>query len=642
LARQQRAAWESISKETEQNIIADAAARFDEYKAVQAEQNTQLEKLADDGQQLETELRRSMQDVVARVNDDFVRYRDESRAGRESVQAEFDTLEAELRGKLETVDQELAGIKNQARENIIEKLQLFEDDFYSDLEKRRSAADNQLELWQESFNARIADIAREGEEKRKQLEVSFTSEQRKGIAEQGEKILGDLERLKAQAGAFEEGVREQMRAADDTNSSFRDQLTRDLDAARASAETEINTHIGQYSLTMSETLRQSQRDLEEQLRAITTRAEQWNTETEAAGDAARRNIQDWQGQYSVQMRDMDASMEEIRRRGRDMAAENDERITRVRDELDVMRNELASQTKLFDQSGQLKYELEQKIEDLNADMDRLDQRKNEILQIENQFLQIKRLEDDVNARMTRFLSEKRRIEVIEADFNRLLQTSQAVEEKLVQVTASDDTLQAVQVQIRRLEDSLSDADEKFQRMEKKNQILSETNDGIGRNFKALQESEASVRKANDDIVYIFGELEKIRESIGTLSSQSEKAQDAADKIAVLDEALPQLEKRIAEMQVAREWLARTETELLALDKEAQTQLRLYHGLLDRENNKNAAGGGKKGAPPIRDRENIIKLRRKGWTMEEIAKTMGIAIGEVELVLEFEKLDNASG
>ena len=639
LAVQQRHDWAQISRETEQHIIAASDTRIEEYKAAQDEQFKQLETLANDSAGLDAELRRLMQDAVNRVNGDFSRFQDESRQSREAVESEFNSLVSNLRGKLDAADQELAGLKSQAQQNVSEKLKLFEDDFYSDLEKRNSAVEKQLGSWQEQFDLRIGEIAKAGEEDRRQMELRFTGEQRKGIAEQGERILGELERLKTQTGAFEEGIREQMQAADDSCLSFREQLGRDLDEARALAETEINSHIGQYSLTMSETLRQNQRELEEQLRNINLRVEGWNSQLEEASETSRRGINDWQNQYSAQMRDMDASLEEIRRRSRETTVENDERVTHIKNDMELIRKELSAQAKLFDQNSQLKHELELKIEDLNGNMDRLDQRKNEIIQMENQFLQIKRLEDDVNAKMTRFLSEKRRIEVIEADFNRLLQTSQAVEEKLVQVSASDDTLQAVQVQIRRLNDSIKETEEKYQRIEKKNQVLDETNDGISRNFKAIQESEASLKKANNDIVYIFSELTRIRESIGILTAESERAQDAAGKLAILDEALPQLEKRIEEMQVARQWLARTETELQALDKDAQSQLRLMRSLLDRESGKKQAAG-TKGAPPIRERENIIKLRRQGWPLEDIAKTMGISAGEVELILEYEKLDNS--
>ena len=636
LAAQQRNDWTHINHETEQRIISASGARLEEYKAAQAEQFKQLESLANDAARLDTELRRSMQDVITRINSDFSLFQNESRQSREAVETEFNSMVTGLRTQLDAVDQELTAIKSQAQQNVSEKLKLFEDDFYADLEKRNTAIEKELSLWQEQFNSRIADIAREGEEERRQMELRFSGEQRKGIAEQGEKILGELERLKAQTGALEEGIRQQMLAADEACLSFREQLARDLDEARSTAEAGINSRIGQYNLTMSETLRQHQRELEEQLRDIRTRVDGWNVQTEEAAEASRRNIQDWQNQYNVQMRDMDASLEEIRRRSRDLSAENDERITQFRNDLDLIRKELSAQAKLFDQSSQLKHELERKIEDINADIDRLDQRKNEIVQMENQFLQIKRLEDDVNAKMTRFLSEKRRIEVMENDFKRLLETSQAVEEKLVHVSASDDTLQAVQVQIRRLDDSLKETEEKYQRIEKKNQILDETNDGISRNFKALQESEAAVKKANDDIVYIFSELKNIHESIGTLTAESEKAQDVAGKLVVLEEVLPQLEKRITDMQVARQWLARTETELQNLDKDAQTQLRLIRSLLDRESKKSSGSG--KSSPPVRDRENIIKLRRRGWTVEDIAKTYDISIGEVELILEFEKLD----
>jgi hypothetical protein len=114
-----------------------------------------------------------------------------------------------------------------------------------------------------------------------------------------------------------------------------------------------------------------------------------------------------------------------------------------------------------------------------------------------------------------------------------------------------------------------------------------------------------------------------------------------------------LKKRIAEMNVAREWLARTETDLQALDKDAQNMLRMTSSLIERESarasgrsqdsvrsqasGRSKASGGK-GAPPPRDRDNIIKLRRQGWTVEEIANALDMAKGEVELVLELSPKD----
>jgi predicted RNase H-like nuclease (RuvC/YqgF family) len=224
---------------------------------------------------------------------------------------------------------------------------------------------------------------------------------------------------------------------------------------------------------------------------------------------------------------------------------------------------------------------------------------------------------------------------MENDFNRLIQTSQAVEEKLTQVSTSDDILQAVQVQIRKLEDALKETGEKYQRLERKNQILEETNSGIDRNFKALQSSEAAIKKAGEDITLLSDQAESLRSTVETLSAESEKARDATEKIAVLDESVSLIEKRIADMQVAREWLARNETELKKLDQDVQQTLRLTRSILERESGKADASGktGGKGALPPRDRENVIRLKRAGYTVEQIANTMKISQGEVELILE---------
>ncbi|MDR1575604.1 MAG: hypothetical protein LBS37_06320 [Treponema sp.] len=639
----QKKEWALLSQEAERNIIAAAEARLGEYKQAQAEDFKQLEALSGDAARLETELRRSMQDVTAKVNGDFARFEEESRRERENAAAEFDSQVQALRGELDKAGKELDGLKAQAIENVSEKLKLFEDEFSEDLDRRNADIENRLTQWNEELNTRLEEIAGAGEQERRQLEARLNEELRQNLAWQGERLVSELERLKAETVALEEGIREEMQAADETLRSFTEQLPQDLEEARNAAENEAKTKIGQYGLSVSETLRQNERELEEQLRKIGARLEEQTAGLETAAENSRRSIEDWQSQYNARMRDLDISMEEIRRRNRDMASENDERIAQARIALDDIRKDIADQVKLFDRTDELKLELDRRVEDLNGDMDRLDQRKNEIAGIERQFTQIKRLEDDVNAKMTRFLSEKRRIEVMENDFNRLLQTSQAVEEKLAQVSSSDDTLQAIQVQIRRLEDAIKETEEKYQRVERKSQTLEETNAGIDRNFKVLQESEQALKSAVEDIERLSVEAESLGASIEALSAENEKARDAAEKISTLDESLGLIEKRIAEMNVAREWLARTETELRALDKDAQNQLRLTRSLLDRESGKTAAsaraaGKGGKGAPPPRDRDNIIKLRRQGWTVEEIADTMNVSKGEVELVLELNPKD----
>jgi chromosome segregation ATPase len=385
-----------------------------------------------------------------------------------------------------------------------------------------------------------------------------------------------------------------------------------------------------------DTLRQSQRDLDSHIHDFEKDAKQQINDTKLLSENFRGSIEEWQSQCGVRMRELDESIEETRRRNREMNAEIDERFTSVRASIDEVRKELTAQSKLFERTDKLKTELNRYVEDMGSNIERISHLKNEIARFENQLAQIKRMEDDINAKMTRFLSENRRIEVMENDFNRLLQTSQSVEQRLSQVSDSDDILQAMQVQLRRLDDVIKETEEKYKRVEKKSKAVQETNDGIDRNFKALQEDEQSIERLNKTIAALKNDMDNIQNSVHSLSAENEKAREAAEKLSTLDETIKHLEKRIAEMNVAREGFARLATELQNLDKDAQTQLKLTRSLLDREEGKNMGLIGKdldKNALSPDTRDNVIKLKRQGWKVDEISKTLNISKGEVELIIE---------
>jgi chromosome segregation ATPase len=637
----QRESWNDMIKdlmasaaEAERRILESSDSSLEEYRQLAAEQHEQLAGLADDMAKLDGELRLSMDETAGRVRRDFERFEEESARERNRAAAEFGESTRKLKAGMEGLEQDLNALKNRAYENVSEKLKVFEDDFFADLTKRSGDIERRLAEWQETLRNRLDELALTADTERRGMELAITEDLRKNLAEQGDRLVAELERLKAETGAFEEGIREEMKAADETRRSFLDQLREDLAESRRAAEDSARAEIGRYALSAADTLKQHQRDVEEKLREIAEAAEARGEELAAAADASRRSLEDWQAASSAQIRDLDASMDDARRRIRDLSAESDEKTARIRAGLDDLKKDLSDQARLFEKSEDLKRELERRIEDLNGDLDRLDQRRNEAVQIENEFMRIKRLEEDINAKMTRILSEKHRIDVMETDFNRLLQTSQAVEEKLAQVYSSDDTLGAMQIQLRRLDDAIKETEEKYQRMERKNQTLEETNSGIDRNFRALQDSEAAVGKLNGAVSALEAEAANLRASIEILSSENEKAKETADKLTFLDESLTEIEKRIKDMQKAREWLAGMETRMEEINRQSQSKIRALGDILREEGPQPRD----KGAPPPAIRENVITLAREGWTVDELANSFKISRGEVELILELGSLE----
>ncbi|AEF83094.1 SpiroCoCo family coiled-coil protein [Leadbettera azotonutricia] len=628
----QEAQLVKVSEEMKRKALEVTGARLEEYRQAQDGEFRRLEALTEDSRKLDAELRRSMQEVTAKVRDEFILFETESDNARKAAAEEFSSAAAALRQDMEGVEKELNSLKNQAYQNVSEKLQVFEDDFFADLARRSGDIERRLSEWQDNLETKLKALGEDAETRRQDLETKLSEDMKKTLDAQTGKLLSDLERLKIESGAFEESIRGRMNAADDSLASYKAELDHNLEDARESAELTIKAEIGNYALTTAETIKQNQRELEGKFRDISGYVENRNTELSGIIDASRQSISGLDSRIAAVRSSIEEAYQDADSRRSEIVARAEEQAKTLDAEVkDAERHikEFFDQTKLIDQANELKIDMERRIEDLRGDINRLDQRRSEAAQLESQFVKIRRLEDEVNAKMTRFLSEKHRIEQMDADFSRLIQISRAVEEKLTQVTASDDILQQMQVQIRKLEESLEDAEEKYQRIEKKNQTLDMTADGIASNFKALQESEKAIEKIQSDLSRLGSDHESLKNSIEALAGESEKARETADEISVLDEALAEIREKTNALQKAREWIAQSETRLEVLNKQVQTNLKIMEGVI------NGKGGDPlgTGAPSIGKRESIIALARQSWTVEQIAKTLKISQGEVELTLE---------
>lgn len=595
------------AEQAEQEVLEETDAKFEEYRTAQAQQFSNLERLADDTAQLDEELRRYVRETETKVREDFSVFEANSSREREQVAAEFRSAADALKRDLAQVETELAALKTSAYNNVSEKFRLFEDEFANDLLKRSQAIDTRFMEWRATMDTRLVELAQNEEATRKSVEDAFN------------------ERLKEKLGETEK---------------------------RFSAE------------------------LDDKFRGMSNTIEARNREITGLLDLSQKNVTEWENALSSKIHGLEASVQTARQEALDQILENDERlgvirasIAQVSGEITAQRKEVffridehaksltaaivradqqleafVKETALFDRANELKRDLDERIAALNGDFERLSEHSSEAAKLEEQFTRLKRIEEEVNAKMTKFLSEQHRIDQMETDFNRLLEIAKSVDTKLVEVTTSDDTLQAIQVQLHKLNDALSDAEEKYQRIERKNETLDITNAGIDRNFKSLQESERMSSFINDDLRRLTSELEILQSSVESLINDNAKAKETAEKLSLLDQSLSTIEERLENMQKVRQWLAQSETRLKSLKDEIDKQ----SSLLARGSSGGVSVGGgsitkapsnsrKSAAPDDSQQENILKLKRQGWTVEEIANSLKISIGEVELTLEFMNL-----
>ena len=169
-------------------------------------------------------------------------------------------------------------------------------------------------------------------------------------------------------------------------------------------------------------------------------------------------------------------------------------------------------------------------------------------------------------------------------------------------------------------------------------------DDVVRKVALLQERRNEVAALADtvggleqDLGRLQPGIDEVRENVATLQHQvrtlaagSDRAETALRALRRVDAAMAEAEQRAARLQVAREWLARTETRLAEIGVGAQEQVRLLEALLREERGATVA---ESGAVTLGKRETVLKLSGQGWSVPEIARATRLSRGEVELILE---------
>ena len=514
----------------------------------------------------------------------------------------------------------------------------------ADLDDARAAADAfmnaELERWKHDASERVrgaerqteaegkalseaADLARTRFEEARATLVAEAGSWKKDFAaamkaaesERQASVASLAESFKTDVAAISDNWEKERRKVLDAAKLERDALARDVRA--------LSDEVGRFRQEMAQKATQALDDFSRSYGVLSEDAARKTRESAAAMNAA---VEDYKREARALKDGFDSARTSM------AASLDEERKTREKSfaEMDKQVKTFQTQTKLFERSDELRSSLSEAMEAMKADLARVESRRAEMAELETQYGRIKRLEDELGQKIARFLAEKRRLDSMEDDFKRLLALSQGVDQKLAAVTASNDQLTQIQAEVRRLVEVADEAAEKYDRIEKKSNILDATADAVDKNFQAIGELERNVRTIDAEVREIPDRVIDLKRSLDEVMAWKPKLDAAVVRLDEVDGALVDAEKRAAELQKAREWLARAETRFDELNKKTQDHLKLLNDILKDEP---AAGRKDKGAPNLSVQETVRKLAHQGWKVEEIARAVKLSRGEVELILE---------
>ena len=672
------------------NRLVDVESRVAEYESDVSYRFTKMEEANVDVEELERNLREVMEKIKAKIQGDFDLFTSQlsDRRAEERKRAEAEL--ASIHQAVEELEKGLTELKSKAYENVSAKLQVFEDDFFSDLRSREENLNAKVAEWQVDMKDRLSELSSEGVRIRDQLEREYAEELTAKLAEQQNRVLKSYEAFEERALSFEDGIKKRMDLSDSSTHSFEESIRQELVEARDAAQALFRREFAEHAEQIDDRVKEYGREIESELKALSERMSANKQDFAAMLAAARSEVAAWQEDVLARTQGAEADVarmeDEVRNRAdqaiasaeessaaflavfgtktRALSEEADQRIEGFRafaqesiEKTDVLAKRLAakveesyrtlstnlqdierktkeftSQTKLFERADSLKTELSRAVDEIKGELAKVQAEAKEIREVEKGFLKTKKMGDEVSAKLGKFLAEKRRIEVMEGDFKKLLAMSQSVDGRLSQVTASHDQLQTIQAQIRGLEELEREVLEKYERLEGKKEILDVTTEGVDKNFQSLERLETNLRSIEEGLSSLPLRLGEVGERIDLLSKNKKDADQAVAQLTTLGGMLKDIEERIEKMQTAREWLARTETRLEEIGHQAEEQVKLLGSLL-KEESKGSGKKSDKGAPSMSTRDMVTRLAHQGWKVPQIAQATKLSRGEVELILE---------
>ncbi len=300
-------------------------------------------------------------------------------------------------------------------------------------------------------------------------------------------------------------------------------------------------------------------------------------------------------------------------------------------EIERRQKGFIEQTGIFERADTLKEQLTQDIEELKGEISRFEAMRGEVREIEAEFGRVRKLAADAGEKMARFTADKRRIDLLEEDYRRLMTLAQSVEKKIEHVGGSEEQLQEITARLRSLDELQKAVENRFDRLEKRRSQVDQAVEDIDSSTETLHQLEEQLQQFKQGIHEFPEALQHLSQQLKAVMSQEKATEKAIGALSSLDDTLSDVERRMSELATAREWLARTETRLEEISRDAGEQVKLLGSIMRQETKKGASDSA--GAPSMNARETVQKLARQGWKVDEIARATKISKGEVELILE---------
>ncbi len=463
-----------------------------------------IEGFSKDIELMEKNLKAMIDKVSERMRDDFHTFEVSLDAEKSEQKVKLDKDFSEIREVLETLENRIDELKKKSYENVTEKLQVFEDDFFKDLKVRNESINRELETWQQGITAKIEKISAEKLGMREEIENKCVENLKEKLNEIQIKANSQYQKYENQISIFKNEIDEKLALVDNNVKEFEVSIKSETEDIKVSSYNHFNKQFADYHTGLDEKLRQYEKEMGQRLSQFDEAIEENKKDIFANLDSTKSDMQAW---YAGFDQDMKAS--------RDVLSEQNlklrEDVARLLEEL--KKEYTREKTELIDDSKKTRESYSQQLAEIAANIGFL----NDELKEKSQTA-LEKMKNDSEIFLIDFMKKTRELEQ-EVD-NKIKEFKTGVQEVRERIDSTEKKMMGrMSESARVLSITLDDIDRKqknfigqtkiFDRADSLKTILQEKIDDLkgdiikvdaqSKDIKAAEKKFDSIRKLGDEV-----------------------------------------------------------------------------------------------------------------------------------------------
>jgi len=594
--------------------------------------------------------------IEERIDTVFQNYKPEIEQKMQSLQKETEAFFEQHQNR---IVQKIDGIIEQTDTELNEKKEELKS-FLEEMEREVNSSEEKLGTHEKEIIDNINSIRAEARDELvrelENLKSLFKDEKERALSRYGE----ELEGLKSR-------IDDLSSRADGITSVVEEKISEALGSAESSVRVVETNYLktGEDMKTrLDENLKRVRREIDEiretvgglrndMVADVNRSLEGFKQNIDATYEACGKQLKDKEQELFGFVNAMtDEARQEVERSKRDagdMLAGFSEEALRVQEAIEGRIGEIEKRIDGFEKesvvlkrAGKFRDKVEEDIEKFSDLIAQLKEDKKNIMSLKKLMQNLKRDEGDISARVRQLKGDKKMVQDIAKNAEQAIGLISVVDDKIKLIESEREMLEKIEDGIKEMEKRFNVMKEKTEALESRDKdievsidTITKTSEFIGnleKRTNLLKESFEEIKSREEDIKKRITLLD---EKSSAVTGKESKVDEVLSRFEEMDALVADIEERTKQLQSTREWLARVESRLTNLTKDAE-------GLIEKLSEKGAAGSGSKGKTAAVTRESeskvktVLTLFEQKWTIPEICRVTKMSRGEVELILELNK------